>query len=280
MDATQTSRARTDDLIWAHWQAGTVMDDLPAGLKPSTRADGYAAQALLERRSTAPRAGWKIAATSVAGQRHIGVDGPIAGRLLAETLHEDGGTIAIATNRMRVAEPEFAFRFGEPVPARARPYTVDEVLAKVSALHLAIELPDSRFADFARVGGPALIADNACTRDLVLGPAVAAGWTGMDLAAHKVRGEVEGRYGRDGVGANVLGDPRVALAWCINEVSALGIDLRAGEVVTTGTCAVPLEIEPGDRVSMDFGVLGRIAVRIAPERAPAPDRRDGTGEAA
>ena len=252
------------ELIWQHWQAGTVMDHLPSGLRPASRIEGYAAQAGLEDVSDAPRAGWKIAATSVAGQRHIGVDGPLAGRLLAEKLLEDGAEISIATNRMRVAEPEFAFRLGQPVPARSVPFTVEEVMDRVSALHLAIELPDSRFSDFATVGGPALIADNACARELVVGPAVTADWRGLDLAAHRVHAKVGSRYEREGIGSNVLGDPREALAWCVNEVSGLGIDLSEGELITTGTCAVPLEIEPGDAVEIDYGVLGRISVQIAP----------------
>ena len=45
----------------------------PLRSAPATTADGYAIQAELDN---APlRAGWKIAATSVAGQTHIGVDG-------------------------------------------------------------------------------------------------------------------------------------------------------------------------------------------------------------
>ena len=40
----------------------------------------------------------------------------------------------------------------------------------------------------------------------------------------------------------MLGDPRVALTWLANELSALGLALKAGQVVTTGTCLVPLEI--------------------------------------
>ena len=78
-----------------------------------------------------------------------------------------------------------------------------------------------------------------------------------------MKGEVVGRLARDGIGANVLGDPRVALTWLVNELSALGLTLRAGEVVTTGTCLVPLEIPPGDRVAMDFGALGRVECRMA-----------------
>ncbi len=251
------------DLIWGHWQAGTVMSDLPPSVKPATRAEGYAAQAGLEACSAQPRAGWKIAATSVAGQRHIGVDGPLAGRLLAEKLLPGGATVSIATNRMRVAEPEFAFRFGQKVPARKDPYSVDEVLAMVSSLHLSIELPDSRFADFVSVGEASLIADNACARELVVGPEVSADWRALDLGAHQVHARVGSRYSRDGIGANVLGDPRIALVWCVNEVSGMGIDIHPGEIVTTGTCVVPLELEPGDRIEADFGVLGEISVSIA-----------------
>src|SRR5437867_3513541 len=35
----------------------------------------------------------------------------------------------------------------------------------------------------------------------------------------------------EGIGANVLGDPRVALTWLVNELSQLGLTLRAGQVV-------------------------------------------------
>ena len=139
---------------------------------------------------------------------------------------------------MRVCEPEFGFRFGEDVPARASAYSIPEVMAKVADLHPTLELPDSRFMDFTRVGGPSLIADNACARELIVGPAVAADWRAQDLSEHLVHATVGSRYERDGIGANVLGDPREALAWCVNEVSDLGITLEPGEIITTGTCAV------------------------------------------
>jgi len=66
------------------------------------------------------------------------------------------------------------------------------------------------------------------------------------------------RYSRDGTGANVLGDPRIALTWLANRLSSLGITLQKGQWVTTGTCMVPLELDSGDRVSVDFGWLGRV----------------------
>ena len=168
---------------------------------------------------------------------------------------------------MCVCEPEFAFRFAEDMPPRAAPYSVAEVMANVSDLHLTLELPDSRFADFTRVGGPSLIADDACAGELVVGARVSAKWRDVDLASQKVSGRVAGRYDREGSGANVLGDPTIALTWLVNELSGLGIGVRRGELVTTGTCMKPLEIEPGDRVDADFGILGSIGVRIG---APVP----------
>ena len=97
----------------------------------------------------------------------------------------------------------------------------------------------------------------------MLGPAAAVDWRALDLAAHTVTGEVVGGVRRDGLGANVLGDPRTALTWLANELSALGLPLAAGVVVTTGTCLVPLEIQPGDRLAMDFGPLGRVEARLS-----------------
>jgi len=149
-----------------------------------------------------------------------------------------------------------------PLPPQSRPYTVDEVLAAVATLHPAIELPDSRFDDFTIVGAPQLIADNACAHYFVLGDAAPDSWRTVDLVEHRVLGDVQGKLQREGKGANVLGDPRVALTWLVNELSGLSLTLDAGQVVTTGTCLVPLAIESGDHVRMDFGALGAVEVRL------------------
>ncbi len=261
MEATQAWAA--SDLLVRHWRAGSVLDALPEGLRPATRAEGYAIQAELEKLSAKPLWGWKIAATSTAGQRHIGVDGPLAGRLLAEMVHADGATLPFGANRMRVAEAEFAFRMARDLPPRVEAYTVEEVLGAVAALHTAIEVPDSRFVDFVTAGAAQLLADNACAHQFVLGPEAPATWRDMDLAAHRVIGRVTGRLEREGVGANVLGDPRIALAWLANELSRHGMTLAAGQVVTTGTCLVPMDVAPRDEVEVEYGALGRVGIRFA-----------------
>jgi len=245
-----------DDL----WNRRARCDAVPEPLRPATRADGYAVQARLEGRAAGPRIGWKIAATSLAGQRHIAVDGPLAGRLFAGRAFRSGAVLTFGDNLMAVAEPEFCFRLGRTLEPRPAAYAVDEVMAAVAALHLAIEVPDSRYHDFTKVGAAQLIADDACAHEFVLGPEAPASWRDTDLAAHRVLGSVNGRPPREGVGANVLGDPRLALTWLANELSGLGIPLAAGEIVTTGTCMVPLEVGPGDAVVADFGAFGTVSV--------------------
>ena len=250
-------------LIWHHWQAGTVLDALPEAMRPANRRDGYAIQSLLAVKGGRGFVGWKIAATSKAGQSHIGVDGPLAGRLLRERSHASGATLSLKGNRMRVAEPEFAFRAGRDLPPRRQAYSTDEALSAMDAVIPAIEVPDSRFRDFAVVGAAQLVADLACAHDFVLGEPTTADWRALDLARHAVRGTVAGKTEREGSGANVLDDPRLALTWIVNELAGLGITLRAGEVITTGTCMVPLAVEPGDSVTADFGVLGRVGAKFA-----------------
>ena len=180
------------ELIWQLWNAGEVINDLPFDLKPRTRAQGYAVQAQFAGMSKRPLFGWKVAATSKAGQEHIGVSGPIAGRILAERAFEDGDELVFGANRMRVAEPEFAFRFGKALQPRRIEYTMEDVLDAVATLHPSIEVPDSRFDNFATVGEAQLIADNACAHEFVLGPATDTNWRAIDLSQHKASAEVVG----------------------------------------------------------------------------------------
>ena len=257
MDNNQIAAASR--ILSNHWRAGTKFGGLEAAERPRDRTEGYAIQAAIERTSSRPLFGWKIAATSEAGQKHINVDGPMAGRILAETVIAAGGTALMTGNEMRVGEPEFCFRMARDLPPRVKPYSVQEALDAVGTLHPAIEIPDSRFADFASAGAPQIIADNACAHLFVLGPPTAANWRALDLVEERtvitLRGE---RY--IGHGKNVLGDPRVALAWLANELSGLGITLKAGQVVTTGTCHPPLPIQSGDLFAADFGLLGKVSV--------------------
>lgn len=257
---------RAGIILWDAWQQGVAIRALPPEVRPLSRAEGYAVQSALEGRSSGPLFGWKLAATSLAGQRHIQVDGPIAGRLLRERARAPGARLSLACNRMAVAEPEFAFRMGRDLPPRITGYTVAEVVSAVASLHPAIEVPDSRFADFASAGEAQLIADNACAHEVVIGDAAPPEWRDVDLSTHRVVGRVSGvarSYDREGSGAAVLGSPIGALAWLVNELATQGWTLRRGQVVITGACTIPLEVEAGDEVLADFGAFGSVSVSFS-----------------
>jgi 2-keto-4-pentenoate hydratase len=260
MDSTVTDlAART---LWDTWSHATRIDRLPESCRPGTEEEGFAMQLRMTELSGSHRAGWKIAATSAAGQKHIGVPGPLAGTLLASRVRPSPASFSLAGNGMRVIEAEFAFRMGRTLAPRTQPYSVDEVLAAVESLHPAIEVPDSRFNDFATAGGPQLIADNACASWFAPGAATTADWRAMNLVEHAVTVRIGDTLAATGSGVNVLGDPRVALAWLANRLSAFGTALSAGEIVTTGTCVVPVAVSVGDVAIADFGVLGSAQVTL------------------
>ena len=77
-------------IMYQHLHQGSVLEGLPGNLRPQSRAEGYQIQARLEEAMDSQRKGWKIAATSIAGQKHIGLNGPIAGRIMANMMVKPG----------------------------------------------------------------------------------------------------------------------------------------------------------------------------------------------
>ena len=257
-----TQQTAAAAILWQNWQQRTRIDQLPPDCRPGDRAAGYSAQKEIVRFSGQDVVGWKIAATSAAGQKHIGVDGPLAGPLLANRVLADGATVPLDGNIMMVAEAEFAFKFARALPRRANSYTQEQVLDAVESLHPAIEVPDSRYNDFVKVGAPQLIADTACADWFVLGTPTTVDWRSRDLVAHAVGAYRNGEKVAAGSGANVLGDPRVALTWLVNELRTYADGMAAGQFVTTGTCVVPVPIQRGDTFRADFGEFGSVSVKL------------------
>jgi 2-keto-4-pentenoate hydratase len=255
--SVRAERAAT--VIWSSWSRGERLTRLPDECLPRDMEEASAAQDALEA-IVGERFGWKLAATSEAGQRHIGVQSPLHGRLFSRFVYASGERLSARGMHMRVAEAEFAFRLGQDVSGPG-PHTLPKVLEAVDSLHLSIELPDSRFNDFECAGGPQLLADDACAGRFVFGPAVPS-WAGLDLAEQAVSVRINGAEVARGSGANVLSDPREALVWLANELPRHGLALRAGEVVTTGVTTIPVPVRAGDCVIAEFPELGSVSVNL------------------
>jgi len=258
---SQASIDKAADILWRKRLAQARLSALPAECKPATLDEGYAVQAAMAGLAGQAMFGWKIAATSAAGQKHIGVTEPLAGRLFADFVLPDGASLPAAPLQMLVVEAEFAFRLGADLPRRETAYHVDEIRAAVAELYLAIEIPDARFEPFDAIGPAQIAADDAFAAWFVLGPKV-ENWATRDLPNQSVRVFKNGVVAAEGTGANALGDPSLALTWLANERAKRGPALKAGEVITTGTCITPLAIAPGDAIVAEFPGLGRVAVNL------------------
>jgi 2-keto-4-pentenoate hydratase len=245
------------ELLWALWRTGAAIDELPPRMRPRTVEEGWRIQRGLDAHA-APTAGWKLAATSAAGQAHIGADGPLAGCLYERCLVRSGSVLDVTAMRMRAAEAEFAFRLAGDVSATP---TRAKVLDAIGELIPAIEVPDSRFVDFLAAGVPSMVADALCCGFLVLGRPVHA-WREAELARQTVVMRRNGDVVARGSGAEVLGDPVDALIWLAGRLHTAGTPLRRGDIVTTGACTPARPVAAGDELVAAFGALGEVRVRF------------------
>jgi 2-keto-4-pentenoate hydratase len=255
----QSHIAQAADFLWRTRIERRRIEALPDHLRPRSLSEGYAIQDAMVDSAAQPVSGWKIAATSKAGQAHIGVTEPLAGRLFKNFILADGARLPAAPLHMKVMEAEFAFRMACDLPPRGPAYEQADVCDAVAALHLAIEVPDARFERFAEIGPAQIVADDAFASWFLLGQQV-HDWRRLDLPTQRVRAVSNGAVAAEGTGANALGDPRIALTWLANHLSKRGIGLKRGDIITTGTCITPLPIAPGDRVIAAFDGLGKVTV--------------------
>lgn len=258
MTTQEIGRAAAE--LWQAWSSGRPLDALAPDLRPGDLDEGYAIQRALDELA-GPAAGWKIAATSKAGQDHLGATGPMVGRLYERQRREPGSALSVSAMRMRSAEPEFAFVLASDLAPGIELPGLEDVLAAIGSLVLAIEVPDSRFSDFTQAGVPSLAADAMCGGYFITGPVI-TDWRSLDLAAQSARLLCNGDEVSAGSGANVLGDPREALRWMAGEVLGRGWPLRAGEIVLTGASAAPIAVHAGDRVEAVFDGLGSVEVEF------------------
>src|SRR6266446_101837 len=92
------------------------------------------------------------AAALLVEARKTGKPGPEAEPAYAPifTVSASPGRFPAKTQRLFGIEAEIAFRLARDLPKRDKPYTRDEIVAAIASMHPAIELVDTRFADFAK----------------------------------------------------------------------------------------------------------------------------------
>lgn len=214
------------------------------------RAQARAREALLA--TGACRLGWKAGLGTAPAMAALGLDGPLVGFLTDRSRVEDGATVAIGAGDPPRLEPEVAVRLGADLaPGAGR----EQVLGAVDGIAAAVELiAVGPVDDVAEI-----LAGNLFHRHVVLG----AFRPVATLDGLRIDARVGDRVVADGVDpGDLLGDLRDVLRRLADLLPLAGEQLRAGDVVITGSAIAPVPLAAGDRVAVDLRGVGGVTVRL------------------
>jgi 2-keto-4-pentenoate hydratase len=236
--------------------AGRGGERLPPESRPSSAGDAIAIQRRVAALLRAPIGGWKCSLPS-AEKTNIA---PI----YADLIHSQSPCPVYPVAAAAAIEPEVACVMARDLPARATPYTEDEVRAAVGEVRLVLELIGCRYADPAALPFVEMLADNGNNQGLYVGPVIADAW---ERALDAIALEVSESAGMSihCAGRHPDGHPLRPLVWLANELGSArwsGQGLLAGQIVTTGSYAGVLSVPLATPLSVRFGELGAIAIEL------------------
>lgn len=243
------------------YSGGAVLP-LRDGLEPTDATGAYAVQAINTRfwEGQGRRiVGRKAGLTAAAVQQQLGVDQPDFGVLFADMQVADGGRLDPARCLQAKAEAEIAFVLGADLPSPET--TVDEVAAAVATVHTAIEIVDSRIADW-KITFADTVADNGSSAFFVLAKQ-GLPLAGLDLEGAGMTMTVNGTVASTGIGAAALGNPLNAAAWLARTLAQAGEPLKAGDVLLAGALGPMVTLAPGDAVHTEVAGIGACSFTFA-----------------
>ncbi len=227
-----------------------------------TPAQAYAIQSAwldLKLARGARLIGRKIGLTSRAMQELLGVDQPDYGFLLDSMVVASGSTVSRTDFLLPRIEPEIAFWLAKDLKGPG--ITVDAVLAATRGVSPALELVDSRIANW-QIKLPDTISDNASSARVIVSEQIVPP-DGLDLAAEAVTLTRNGVEVGSGNGAAVLGHPAEAVAWLANKLAEYDIALVAGQLVLPGAMCAAATVAAGETYRAVFTTIGEVSVCFA-----------------
>ena len=235
--------------------SGKVLPPLRDWLEPTDAAGAYAVQAINTRYWQAQGrriVGRKAGLTAEAVQKQLGVDQPDFGVLFDDMQIADGGNLDPARCIQAKAEAEIAFVLGADLPSADT--TAEQVAAAVASVHAAIEIVDSRIADW-KITFADTVADNGSSAFFVLSDQ-GLPLAGLDLEGAAMTMTVNGNVASTGIGSAALGNPLNAAAWLARTLAAGGDPLKAGDILLAGALGPMVVLTAGDEVRADVAGIG------------------------
>jgi 2-oxo-hept-3-ene-1,7-dioate hydratase len=233
-----------------------------------TIEDGYAIQRAWVKLELADGhiiKGRKIGLTSRAMQQASQITEPDYAPLMDDMFFESGTDIPTERFIAPRVEVELAFVLNRAL--RGPRVTLNDVLQATAYVTPALEIIDARIEQFDRDSKAPrkvfdTIADFAANAGVVPGGRqvrpddVDLRWVGALLYKNAVIEET-------GLAAGVLDHPATGVAWLANKIAQYDEELRAGDIVLSGSFTRPTTAKQGDALRADFGPLGTISVRFA-----------------
>jgi 2-oxopent-4-enoate/cis-2-oxohex-4-enoate hydratase len=249
------------DELYDALQACRVVDPLTTRHPEITIEDAYAIQQRLNARRVAAGEtviGKKIGVTSKAVMNMLGVYQPDFGLLTDGMVYNEGEAIPASRLIQPKAEGEIAFILKRDLQGPG--VSAADVLAATEGVMACFEIVDSRIRDW-KIKIQDTVADNASCGVFVLGDRVVDPKS-VDLNLCGMVLEKNGEIVATGAGAAALGAPANAVAWLANTLGALGIPLKAGEVILSGSLAIMVPVQAGDSLRVSIGGIGGCSVRF------------------
>jgi 2-keto-4-pentenoate hydratase len=254
-------RQELAELLLAARRSGKPIQQLAAALVPANAEAAYGVQDMVAP-ALGAIAGWKVGASGPTAE-------PNCAPLFAALMAPSPSRWPAGQFRLRGIEGELAFRMGQSLPPRSRPYDEKEVWEAAATLHPAIEIVDSRFADFPDTDKLALLADNGSHGAFCYGPPH-ADWRAVDFLRQPVRLTLDGQIAANAVGGNAAGHPGRLLVWLANHLARRGRGLMAGDFVTTGTHTGLVFAAAGGTATVNFPGIGEASVAFARQAEMPP----------
>ncbi len=249
-----------DELYEALSTGKTVTPLTSRGFEISIEEAYHIQQQMLSRRIAAGEKviGKKIGVTSHAVMNMLGVHQPDFGYLLDGMVYNEGESIEMSTLIQPKAEGEIAFLLKSDLQGPG--VTAADVLAATEGVMACFEIVDSRITDW-KIKIQDTVADNASCGVFVLGDQL-VDISNLDLALCGMVLEKNGEIVVTGAGAATMGHPVNAMVWLANTLGALGIALKAGDIVLSGAMGAMVPVKAGDSLRMAIGGIGGCSVRF------------------
>lgn len=238
-------------------------DSLSSSIGELSIEEAYEVQAMLvdERIRRGERViGWKVGATSQAVMDQLKIDEPIFGCMTSQSYYSSLREVKTSDFFKLAIEPEIAFIMGKTL--RGPGLTHADVILATSGIMAAVELVDCRIKDW-KASTTELVADNACHAGIILGPFTKP-ISGFDLTREGVVLTKNGQLLASACGVEALGNPINVVTWLANKLAEFDKEIRAGEIISTGSLTPFFFVEPGDVMNVSSSNLGSIQFVIAP----------------